>query len=440
MAPEVYQPREPPHTVLWQCVQEHLPAFLAEVAESERSLPGFVKKELEAFLACGRAELGFSRVACAGCGFERLVPWSCKGRGVCPSCVSRRMSDTAAHLVDHVLPRVPVRQWVLSVPPPLRYVMAWDTELCAAVVRIFMRAVRRHLVGVAHREVVVARRGDADFGAVCMVQRWGGSGNLNVHVHALVADGVFVAESESEPQLQPESQMRASFRALAAPETAEVQAVAWETCERVVALLRKRGQWLDASPEDDRFAAEQPLLAQLYGASISGTLVLGPKAGQRQMCLYGATARPSEDGEPSGGGGGSGGTKVKNAYGFDVHAGVRVSADDRAGLERLARYVTRPPLSKRRLMRQEDGRYRIALKAPWRDGTTHLVLDGPELVGWLAALVPPPRFHLTRYFGAFAPRSKLRRGGGAGSLRGNGRLHDGVRPAARVDGEERRAG
>jgi hypothetical protein len=45
----------------------------------------------------------------------------------------------------------------------------------------------------------------------------------------------------------------------------------------------------------------------------------------------------------------------------------------------------------------------------WRDGTSHIVLDGPELVGRLAALVPPPRFHLTRYYGVFAPRAKLRR-------------------------------
>jgi len=71
--------------------------------------------------------------------------------------------------------------------------------------------------------------------------------------------------------------------------------------------------------------------------------------------------------------------------------------------------MTRPPLSKQRLTQEADGRYRIALKAPWRDGTTHLLLEGPELVGRLLALVPPPRFHLTRYFGVFAPRAKLRR-------------------------------
>jgi hypothetical protein len=276
------------------------------------------------------------------------------------------------------------------VPPPLCYLLAWDTSLCAQVVRLFMRAVRRHLASVAKLAGVVSRLADAEFGAVCMVQRWGGSANLNVHLHALVADGVFVTDAAAQ---------EARFVALPAPEKAAVSAVAWEVCERVVALLRKRGQWLDTPPEEDAFAEREPLLSRLYGASIAGTLVLGTKAGQRQVRLFGAAARSSEE---------DAGSKVRSAYGFDVHAGVRVAADDRAGLERLARYMTRPPLSQQRLAEQSDGRYRIALKTPWRDGTTHIVLEGPELVGRLAALVPPPRFHLTRYFGVWAPRAKLR--------------------------------
>ena len=91
-----------------------------------------------------------------------------------------------------------------------------------------------------------------------------------------------------------------------------------------------------------------------------------------------------------------------------MDASVRIPANDRKRLEALARYMLRPPLSRARLAKQADGRYRIKLKTPWRDGTTHIVLDGPELVGRLAALVPPPRVHLTRYFGVFAPRAKLR--------------------------------
>jgi len=125
------------------------------------------------------------------------------------------------------------------------------------------------------------------------------------------------------------------FRALPEPTKGEIAAVAWEICERVVSLLRKRGQWLDAPPENDELAEREPLLAQLYAASISGTLVMGAKAGQRQMRLFGASARDPED--DSG--------KLKNAYGFDLNASVRVPADERKRLEALARYTLRPPTS-----------------------------------------------------------------------------------------------
>jgi hypothetical protein len=51
------------------------------------------------------------------------------------------MAERAAHLVDQVLPVVPVRQWVLSVPFHMRYVLAWDHALCRAVTGVFVRAV-----------------------------------------------------------------------------------------------------------------------------------------------------------------------------------------------------------------------------------------------------------------------------------------------------------
>ena len=381
----VYRLREPEHTVLWQCVREHLPAFVARTAEANRALPDFVRKEFEGFLACGILERGFARIRCLGCGFERLVAFSCKGRGVCPSCVARRMSDTAAHLVDRVFPsEVPMRQWVLSVPMPLRYLLAWDTQLLSRIVRIFVAAVARHLRRTALRELGVLRTKDAHVGAVCMVQRWGGSANLNVHLHGLCTDGVFVREADGALR----------FRELPEPTRGEIAAIAWEVCQRVVALLRKRGQWLDAPPEADALAEREALLSELYAASLSGTLLFN--RGQRQVRLFGAAAREARD-------------KPKNAYGFDVDASVRVPAHDREGLERLARYMLRPVLGKSRLTRQVDGRYRIRLRKAWRDGTTDIVLDGVELVGRLAALVPQPRVHLTKYFGLFAPRHALRR-------------------------------
>lgn len=86
------------------------------MAEQGKELPGYVQREFEEFLQCGRLEHGFLRVRCESCHAEHLVAFSCKRRGFCPSCGARRMAESAALLVDEVLPEQPMRQWVLSFP------------------------------------------------------------------------------------------------------------------------------------------------------------------------------------------------------------------------------------------------------------------------------------------------------------------------------------
>ena len=113
--------RKPEASDLYQIVQQELETFFASTAARERPVPRFVARELCAFLRCGILAHGFLRVHCDACGLARVVAFSCKGRGFCPSCGGRRMADTAAHLVDRVLPGVPVRQWVLSLPFALRF-------------------------------------------------------------------------------------------------------------------------------------------------------------------------------------------------------------------------------------------------------------------------------------------------------------------------------
>jgi hypothetical protein len=87
------------------------------------------------------------------------------------------------------------------------------------------------------------------------------------------------------------------------------------------------------------------------------------------------------------------------------HAGVCVPARDRARLEHLLRYAARPPLSNERLSLLPDGRLLYGLKRRWSDGTTHGIYAPMELMERLAALAPPPRFNVTRYFGVLAPAS-----------------------------------
>lgn len=139
-----YERRRPEETLLYQLVDQYWPSF-RERAEQAGGLPKFVIDEFEAYLRCGILEHGIAHFACRRCGQSQVVAWSCKRRGFCPSCIGRRMSDCAAHLVDEVLPKVPVRQWVCSLPWQLRYAMGYDAKLCSAVLAAFMGALRRSL-------------------------------------------------------------------------------------------------------------------------------------------------------------------------------------------------------------------------------------------------------------------------------------------------------
>jgi hypothetical protein len=95
-------------------------------------VPGYVEDELRGYLACGLLCFGFARAVCMTCRTGFVVAFSCKGRGVCPSCNGRHMAQTAAHLADHVIPPVPVRQWVISVPKRLRGMLADRPRAVAA--------------------------------------------------------------------------------------------------------------------------------------------------------------------------------------------------------------------------------------------------------------------------------------------------------------------
>jgi hypothetical protein len=185
----VYRPRDAEHTVLHQVIALHLEAFLDAVAEAGDGvgLPQFVEREFREFLLCGVFEAGVARFQCEGCAREHLVPFSCKGRAWCPSCGGRRMTERAAHLVDAVLPWVPVRQWVLTMPYRLRYQMAWNHGLSRAVLRVYTRV----LLGVYARGTRARGIDGGQTGMVTALQRAGGALNTNLHFHTLVLDGVF---------------------------------------------------------------------------------------------------------------------------------------------------------------------------------------------------------------------------------------------------------
>jgi hypothetical protein len=194
-----YRPRNPEESLLYQVVAGELETFLAAQQDNERQVPGFIEKEFRSFLDCGVLARGFLRIACNTCRLDRVVAFSCKSRGICPSCGGRRMADTAAHLVDHVIPDVPVRQWVLSPPHALRYRVAYDSQLLAVLIRIFIHAIFSSLRRRA-RACGIPR---GQCGAVAFVQRFGSGLNLHPHVHVLVLDGVFAGLEGETPRSYP---------------------------------------------------------------------------------------------------------------------------------------------------------------------------------------------------------------------------------------------
>ena len=175
-----------------------LESWLAEHEQRGRPIRRHVEEEFRRYLTCGLLCFGFARAKCSSCGHGFLVAFSCKGRGVCPSCTGRRMAQTAAHLADHVIPPVPMRQWVISVPKRLRGILADRPQAVTTLSRIFLEEIERLLCDAAgvRRDGGVAGQARPRLGAVSFQHRFGSSLNQHVHLHACVTDGVFERAGE----------------------------------------------------------------------------------------------------------------------------------------------------------------------------------------------------------------------------------------------------
>ncbi len=127
--PVTYMRRRPELTPCYRILQNHLNTFISDRDREGRPLPNYVIKEFDAFLECGIPAYGCLRLVCKSCQKEQVVAFSCKKRGFCPSCCAKRQVEAAAHLVDHVLPMTPYRQFVVTFPIPMRYWLHSNKEL-----------------------------------------------------------------------------------------------------------------------------------------------------------------------------------------------------------------------------------------------------------------------------------------------------------------------
>ncbi|MCA9508581.1 MAG: transposase [Myxococcales bacterium] len=369
--------------LLYQIIQCHWQSFATLCESQAHPVPNFIKKEFEAYLRCGVLEYGFARVYCQECRYDRLIGFSCKKRGFCGSCLARRMSESSARLVDSLIPRIPTRQWVLSVPAPLRYLIAYDNDALNAVLSIFMSVLFSYLRKKSKRCGGKALRAQDYYpGAVTFIQRFGSALNLNVHLHSQVSDGVYVRYANN----------KIHFIRVLPPSSEEIKTITIKIAKKVHRYLERRMQAI----ESDNLLEREPLLAKCYMASIRYLSALGEQSGKPLLRLI-APEQIKEE------------TPDRTVMGFNLHASVAIEATDRAGLERTLRYMGRPPLSSERLKIAPDGQnLLLTLKSPWRNGTTTILLTPFELIERLVALIPYPRKNLIRYHGFFAPNAELR--------------------------------
>jgi hypothetical protein len=304
------------------------------------------------------------------------------------------MNAGALTLVEHVLPDVPLRQFVATVPFPLRFPLAFDGKLLTQVVRIFIDTV------AANYRKRLAERGIADgkHGAVAVIQRANSDLRTNPHVHAIFLDGLFAKDRDGKGFM---------FHPAPAPTQPDIEDMVERASKRILRFLQRRGVIsLVTAPgdgevtvlTDESMGEQDPLLARLLAAATAGAPPAGP-AKQRKVIriVLEADAQPVAKGNLCG-----------QARGFNLHAATKVAANDEPGRIALCKYILRPPLANDRLKILDDNLVRLSFKKPWSNGTSAVELAPLALIARLAALVPAPRGHLTGYFGVLSSHSSHR--------------------------------
>ena len=376
----------------YRILQEELDTFIADREAEGKPLPKHVLNEFEAYMKCGILAHGFLRLKCEDCQEEKIIAFSCKKRGFCPSCCAKRKAEAATHLVENVLPMVPYRQFVVSFPIPMRYWLQSNTKLYSRVHKIMIREINRYYIDKAKSLGIK----DPKPGSISFTQRWGSALNLNVHAHILCPDGVYTMVGDVP-----------RFKNLEPISNEEVANLVGKIAASVMRYLKKKG-YLDTDgqivchPEEDVLFNEHESLAMATRASITGRIAFGPNTG-RYVTKIGSGFGYSEEVPLA---------KGKRCYsinGFSLHAATATKTMQRDRLTNLIEYIARGPLSNERLEIVGEKKVKLKLKTPYSDGTTHLLLRFSEFIEKLVALVPPPKSHLVRWGGFLAPNSPIRK-------------------------------
>ena len=393
--PFSYKRRSPEESVLYKVLAENLETFIEQREMEGSSLPAYIKKELREYLRCGIIQYGFVRCMCRACGHEKIVAYSCKRRGFCPSCGSKRMAESAAHLVENILPHATYRQWVVTYPYSLRFWMSANRTLFSKVQKITTDTILEFYEKKAKKEGLTNPKG----AAVAFTHMFGSLVNLNIHQHILFLDGVF--------DVVVEKNKKTKYKKLSPLTDGQVADVSEKIAKKVIKYLQAKG-YIDKEFNYEKLIADiDPLiqenesLAKIIQASCSGKIAFGKNAGRYVQKIGKGFGYLEEIPLAKG-------RLCFSVNGFTVHAQRKIKPHRRDQLEELLQYMGRASISSERLTQNDDGTLTYKLKREFSDGTTAIRLGPEELIEKLVSIIPLPRVHLTRYCGAFAPASPAR--------------------------------
>jgi hypothetical protein len=327
-----YRPRHPQATALFRLLEQlyERVSLLWEERFEPRYGPwrGFYDQAIARYLDCGILERGFVRVYCDACRHDFVVAFSCKGRGLCPSCAAMRGAKLAEFLEQKVLEPVDHVQWVFTIPKMVRPYFLYHRELLGDLARAAYETVAELM------SAAVADSRGVRPGFVAVVQTFNSDLRFNPHIHAIASRGGWNEQHDWIPLADLDARkITLMFR------------------DKVIAFLRDRDL-----VDDDRVA----LLLSWHENT-----------------------------------------------GFSVDNSVRVAAGDTPGLARLARYLTRSPVSLERLSWDEAAAeiVYVARSSQAHDGSAAPVeqrFDPLEFIARLVLHIAEPKRHQVRYFGAYA--------------------------------------
>ena len=347
---QVYRARNPKKSPLWQCAHRHYNEL--EEAYPEHYQPRYgrlrpiIPEVVHKFLDCGNLERGFARIRCDHCEHEYLLAFSCKSRWFCPSCHQKNVQTTARFILDHILAPVPHRHYVLAIPRMLRPYFQRHRHLL------------KRLCALAHESLAEYLRAALDCpkgvpGVIMTLHTFGEYLDFHPHVHALVADGLFLRNPPDSP---PQASTPAS------------------------SLQPPAGPALLPLPESPLKPLEELFRAKVINLLVEQKL-LPP---ERVQVLY----------------------SWKHS-GFNLHAGEPIPPEHKADLEDLAQYILRNPFSVEKITMEQPGDIVIYRSRPNAKINRNFEVFTPT--DFLAAItqhIPDKGVQMVRYYGWYSNKMR----------------------------------